>query len=80
MGMAKLRIISSWKCTYDQVDKFIIYSSTSMPLALTYTLDRYDRGNLVLTDFDLKILNILRPRVAGEERFLVKKTKDRRRK
>ena len=46
-----------------------------MPLALTYTLDRYDRGNLVLTDFDLKILNILRPRVAGEDRFLVKKTK-----
>ena len=78
MGMAKLRTISSWKCTYDQVDKFIIYSSTSMPLALTYTLDRYDRGNLVLTDFDLKILNILRPRVAGEERFLVKQTKDMR--
>ena len=34
-------------------------------------LVRYDRGNLVLTDFDLKILNILRPRVAGEEKFLV---------
>ena len=35
--------------------------------------DRYDRGNLVLTDFELKILNILRPRVAGEERFLVRR-------
>ena len=30
-------------------------------------------GNLVLTDFELKILNILRPRVAGEERFLVRR-------
>ena len=44
-------------------------------MSLIYTLDRYDRGNLVLTDFDFKILNILRPRVAGEERFLVKKPK-----
>ena len=31
---------------------------------------RYDRGNLVLTDYEYKILNILRPRVAGEEKFL----------
>ena len=31
---------------------------------------RYDRGNLVLTDWEYKILNILRPRVAGEEKFL----------
>ena len=38
-----------------------------------FYLDRYDRGNLVLTDFELKILNILRPRVAGEERFLVRR-------
>jgi len=37
-------------------------------------LEMYDRGNLVLTDFELKILNILRPRVAGEERFLVRET------
>jgi hypothetical protein len=33
----------------------------------------YDRGNLVLTDWELRILNILRPRVAGEEKFLVRK-------
>ena len=33
-------------------------------------LFRYDRGNLVLTDWEYKILNILRPRVAGEEKFL----------
>lgn len=42
------------------------------PMVYFY-LDRYDRGNLVLTDFELKILNILRPRVAGEERFLVRR-------
>ena len=35
---------------------------------------RYDRGNLVLTDWEFKILNILRPRVAGEEKFLVRET------
>jgi hypothetical protein len=34
---------------------------------------RYDRGNLVLTDHEYKILNILRPRVAGEEKFLGKR-------
>jgi len=34
----------------------------------------YDRGNLVLTDWEFKILNILRPRVAGEEKFLVRET------
>ena len=37
-------------------------------------LEMYDRGNLVLTDWELKILNILRPRVAGEEKFLVRET------
>ena len=42
-------------------------------LLVHFYLDRYDRGNLVLTDFELKILNILRPRVAGEERFLVRR-------
>ena len=33
-------------------------------------LEMYDKGNLVLTDGEYKILNILRPRVAGEEKFL----------
>ena len=37
-------------------------------------VSRYDRGNLVLTDHEYKILNILRPRVAGEEKFLVRET------
>lgn len=37
-------------------------------------LEMYDRGNLVLTDWEFKILNILRPRVAGEEKFLVRET------
>ena len=29
---------------------------------------------MVLTDWEFKILNILRPRVAGEEKFLVRET------
>ena len=29
---------------------------------------------MVLTDFEFKIMNILRPRVAGEEKFLVRET------
>lgn len=35
-------------------------------------LEMYDKGNLVLTDWEFRILNILRPRVAGEEKFLVR--------
>ena len=37
-------------------------------------LELYDRGNLVLTDCEYKILNILRPRVQGEDKFLVRET------
>ncbi len=37
-------------------------------------LELYDRGNLVLTDGEYKILNILRPRVQGEDKFLVRET------
>ena len=37
-------------------------------------LELYDRGNIVLADYEYKILNILRPRVQGEEKFLVRET------
>ncbi|XP_023345305.1 nuclear export mediator factor NEMF [Eurytemora carolleeae] len=37
-------------------------------------LEMYDRGNLVLTDHEYLIMNILRPRVAGEEKFLVRES------
>ena len=35
-------------------------------------LELYDRGNIVLTDYEYKIMNILRPRVQGEDKFLVR--------
>lgn len=36
-------------------------------------VELYDRGNIILTDYELTILNILRPRVEGEElRFTVR--------
>ena len=35
-------------------------------------LEMYDKGNLVLTDWEFRIVNIPRPRVAGEEKFLVR--------
>lgn len=31
-------------------------------------LELYDKGNILLTDNTYKILNLLRPRIAGEER------------
>ena len=37
-------------------------------------LELYDRGNVVLTDSEYKILNVLRPRVQGEDKFLVRET------
>ena len=37
-------------------------------------VELYDKGNLILTDKDLVILNVLRPRVQGEEKFLVRET------
>ena len=35
-------------------------------------IELYDRGNIVLTDYDYVILNILRPRTEGEDvRFVL---------
>lgn len=37
-------------------------------------IELYDRGNIVLTDFEYVILNILRPRTEGEDvRWVVKR-------
>jgi hypothetical protein len=37
-------------------------------------VELYDKGNLFLTDKDLVIINVLRPRVQGEDKFLVRET------
>lgn len=56
------------------VDRVIDFQFGSGEAAYHLILEMYDRGNLVLTDFEYKITNILRPRVAGEEKFLVRET------
>lgn len=56
------------------VDRVLDLQFGSGDAAYHLILEMYDRGNLVLTDWEFKILNILRPRVAGEEKFLVRET------
>lgn len=56
------------------VDRVVDIQFGSGEAAYHLILEMYDRGNLVLTDHEYKILNILRPRVAGEEKFLVRET------
>jgi len=56
------------------IDRVIDIQFGSGEAAYHLILEMYDRGNLVLTDWEFKILNILRPRVAGEEKFLVRET------
>jgi len=56
------------------VDRVVDIQFGSGEAAYHLILEMYDRGNLVLTDWEYKILNILRPRVAGEEKFLVRET------
>ena len=43
-------------------------------VACHLVLELYDRGNMVLTDRKYLILNILRPRVAQETKFLARET------
>jgi len=56
------------------VDRVVDLQFGSGEAAYHLILEMYDRGNLVLTDHEFKILNILRPRVAGEDKFLVRET------
>ncbi len=56
------------------VDRVVDLTFGSGDAAYHVILELYDRGNVVLTDCDYKILNILRPRVQGEEKFLVRET------
>jgi predicted ribosome quality control (RQC) complex YloA/Tae2 family protein len=56
------------------VDRVVDLRFGSDEAAYHVILELYDRGNVVLTDFEYKILNILRPRVQGEEKFLVRET------
>ena len=43
-------------------------------VACHLVLELYDRGNMVLTDHKYLILNILRPRVAQETKFVARET------
>lgn len=55
------------------VDRIVDFQFGTGEAAYHVILELYDRGNILLTDCDLKILNILRPHVEGEEvRFAVR--------
>lgn len=55
------------------VDRIIDLQFGSGEAAYHVILELYDRGNLILTDHELKILYILRPHTEGESvRFFVK--------
>ncbi|XP_058812373.1 ribosome quality control complex subunit NEMF homolog [Topomyia yanbarensis] len=55
------------------VDRIVDLQFGTGEAAYHIILELYDRGNILLTDCELKILNILRPHVEGEElRFAVR--------
>ncbi|XP_053693997.1 ribosome quality control complex subunit NEMF homolog [Sabethes cyaneus] len=55
------------------VDRIVDFQFGTGEAGYHIILELYDRGNILLTDCDLKILNILRPHVEGEElRFAVR--------
>ncbi|XP_053671218.1 ribosome quality control complex subunit NEMF homolog [Anopheles nili] len=55
------------------VDRIVDFQFGSGEAAYHIILELYDRGNILLTDCELRILNILRPHVEGEElRFVVR--------
>uniref|UniRef100_A0A182P3X4 NFACT RNA-binding domain-containing protein n=1 Tax=Anopheles epiroticus TaxID=199890 RepID=A0A182P3X4_9DIPT len=55
------------------VDRIVDFQFGSGEAAYHIILELYDRGNILLTDCELRILNILRPHVEGEElRFAVR--------
>ena len=56
------------------VDRVIDLTFGSADAAYHIILELYDKGNLVLTDHKYLILNILRPRVKGEEKFITRET------
>lgn len=49
------------------VDRIIDLQFGSSEAACHIILELYDRGNIVLTDHDLTILNILRPHTEGDK-------------
>ena len=56
------------------VDRVVDLTFGSADAAYHLILELYDKGNLVLTDHKYLILNILRPRVKGEEKFITRET------
>lgn len=61
------------KITQLGVDRVIDLQFGSGEAAYHIILELYDRGNVVLTDYELKILNVLRPHIDGEEvKFVVR--------
>lgn len=49
------------------MDRIVDFQFGSGEAAYHVILELYDRGNIILTDHELTILNILRPHTEGEE-------------
>ena len=56
------------------IDRVVELTFGSSDAAYHLILELYDKGNLVLADHKYLILNILRPRIKGEEKFLARET------
>ncbi|KAK3914670.1 Nuclear export mediator factor NEMF-like protein [Frankliniella fusca] len=55
------------------LDRIVDFQFGTGEAAYHVILELYDRGNIILTDYEMTILNILRPHTEGEEiRFCVK--------
>lgn len=56
------------------IDRIVDFQFGVGEAAYHVIVELYDRGNIILTDFEMTILNILRPHVEGEEevRFVVR--------
>jgi predicted ribosome quality control (RQC) complex YloA/Tae2 family protein len=49
------------------VDRIIDLQFGSSQAAYHIILELYDRGNIILTDYEMTILNILRPHTEGDK-------------
>lgn len=48
------------------LDRIVQFQFGTGEAAYHVILELYDRGNIILCDYEMTILNILRPRVEGE--------------
>ena len=49
------------------LDRIVHFQFGESEAAYHVILELYDRGNIILCDYTMKTLNILRPRVEGEQ-------------